>query len=683
MNMNARTYAPLPETPAFLASGLEPLKRARDRLAPAFRALADLERLASPNTQKKIRALARQLRDVEPSMTFIGQIKSGKTTLINAIIGQEGLLPADVNPWTSVVTTLRLTPRAIDPPTSATFDFFDDGEWDRLMKSGGRIGELANRAGADEQLAKVRAQIEEMREKSKRRLGRKFELLLGQSHQYGYFDKELIERYVCLGDDFGEDVDLSDQTGRFADITKSAQLRMRANFAPLAMSIRDTPGINDTFLMREQITLQSIRESRICVVVLSAHQALSSDDLALIRLISNAKSRDVVIFVNRIDELERPLQQVEQIKESIRDTLLKHRAPVGVELVFGSALWATAAVKGDIGFLPKASKAALLNWAESAENRPPASLSPIEMLWFLSGAPKLSQIVSERMCATVLQEATVDVIRQARNVSNALKAQDNFAAKSKLGSTDIKVGLADLAGQLDEIKVNCLNAFKQATDTNFEEFSNRLNRAADGFLNRATASLIEHLEQFGEQETWMYDPTGLRVLLGSAYRSFERAYLNSHAELVGQAAVQISQLLQTALGAESSVIDIEPPAPIRIPPPIAIGQTIALDLQSSWWKSWWIRKRGYGSHSETFRKLIEAEIRPLLDTLKQDVETDVLKAGMRSLASFFSDQQQLWKDVAEKSTLSQNDISSILDLPTLEKRDAMLKRVAQNLDLAS
>ena len=49
----------------------------------------------------------------------------------------------------------------------------------------------------------------------------------------------------------------------------------------MPLCIRDTPGVNDTFMIREQITIRAIRESRICVVVLAAHQALSSVDLGV------------------------------------------------------------------------------------------------------------------------------------------------------------------------------------------------------------------------------------------------------------------------------------------------------------------------------------------------------------------------------------------------------------------
>ena len=136
---------------------------------------------------------------------MIGQVKAGKTSLVNAMVGCPDLLPADVNPWTSVVTSLHLSPHVAPQDNRASFPSFDMEEWTRLLDRGGRIGELASRAGAEDELAKVREQVIEMREKSRERLGDKFELLLGQQHDYGYFDDDLIERYVCLGDDFEDD----------------------------------------------------------------------------------------------------------------------------------------------------------------------------------------------------------------------------------------------------------------------------------------------------------------------------------------------------------------------------------------------------------------------------------------------------------------------------------------------
>lgn len=675
MNMSARHIAPQNETPPFLSAGLEPLQKAIVELRPILSALEKLEDLAQQNAAKKLRALKRQLREVEPSLTLIGQIKSGKTTLINAMIGQHALLPADVNPWTSVVTTLRLTPDDMDPPTNARFDFFEDGEWARLIRSGGRIGELAERAGADEQLAQVKAQIEAMRRKSQSRLGRKFEMLLGQSHHYPYFDQALIERYVCLGDDFDDAPDRRNQTGRFADITKSAILRMQAPYLPVALSIRDTPGINDTFMMREQVTLQSIRESRVCVVVLSAHQALSTDDLALIRLISNSKSRDVILFVNRIDELPNPLRQIEQIKDSIRDTLLKHKAPVGVEIIFGSAHWASAAVQNDIGFLSEDSKASLLNWAESFENRPPAHFEPIEMLWHLSGVPKLNAAIAHRMAETIVAENTSDVAKKAMNIASQVRATDGYAVKCQAGKSDLQFDGQALIRQIRAIADDCNNSLDQALTKNRINFEERLERAADGFLGRATEALLKHLERNGDGTPWQYDPTGLRVLLGSAYRAFERGYLSEHKVICAEAITQIQHLIANALKMPLEALTINNPMPNRVPPPIAIGQTIALDLSGSWWQSWWSRWRGYESYADNFRALIAKEIDPLLNTLKSDVRQDICEANLITTSAFFDDLIQSWTEVASRSELSSAELSNLLDLPTLKKRSQILDQI--------
>ncbi len=40
------------------------------------------------------------------SISFIGQVKAGKTSLVNSLIAKPNFLPSDVNPWTAVVTRL-------------------------------------------------------------------------------------------------------------------------------------------------------------------------------------------------------------------------------------------------------------------------------------------------------------------------------------------------------------------------------------------------------------------------------------------------------------------------------------------------------------------------------------------------------------------------------------------------
>ncbi|NIZ14742.1 dynamin family protein, partial [Phaeobacter sp. HF9A] len=376
--------------PGNRAEGLEPLQEVAREITRLQAALEQLAGAPDDKTTRNLRRLGQELENFEPAVTFLGQVKSGKTTLVNALAGWSDLLPSDVNPWTSVVTSLHLTPGQARAETSARFRFMTEEEWDHLLTRGGRMGEMAGRAGAEGEMDKIRHQVEHMRDRAKARLGRKFELLMGQSHDYGYFDKNLIERYICLGDDpeFAEEEEA--HQGRFADVTRSADLYLGSPVLPCKLCLRDTPGVNDTFLMREQITLQALRDSRVCVVVLTASQALSTVDLGLIRMLSNLQAEQVVLFVNRIDELADPAAQVPEIEASLRETLKAHHVPEGADILFGSALWANAVLAGDLDAMPPASAQALFNWAEARAVPGGGEIEPQDMVWTLSGLPALN-----------------------------------------------------------------------------------------------------------------------------------------------------------------------------------------------------------------------------------------------------------------------------------------------------
>src|SRR3546814_15588565 len=47
----------------------------------------------------------------------------------------------------------------------------------------------------------------------------------------------------------------------------------------------DTPGTNDPFLVRDEITRRALENADIYIVVLTARQALSSADVALLRIL--------------------------------------------------------------------------------------------------------------------------------------------------------------------------------------------------------------------------------------------------------------------------------------------------------------------------------------------------------------------------------------------------------------
>ncbi len=657
--------------------GLQPfLKKSRD----LRQALVRLGKIGDKSTNRAARRLHHQLKHAEPSITMIGQVKAGKTSLVNAMVGFPDLLPADVNPWTSVVTSLHLNPHVTPEDNRASFRFFDMEEWGRLLDRGGRIGELASRAGAEDELEKVRAQVIEMREKSRERLGDKFELLLGQQHDYGYFDNELIERYVCLGDDFEDDFETSQAQGRFADITKSAEVFMHRPELPMPLCIRDTPGVNDTFMIREQITIRAIRESRICVVVLAAHQALSSVDMALIRLIANVKSREVIIAVNRCDELSDPINQIPEIRDSIRKTLEEHDGPKEAQIIFSSAYCATAALNGMLDAVDEDTMTALTNWAiEEGRVTDPGALSPEELLWDLSGVPAIYAALAERIAEGTGQDLLDRVAKSAMNLANGLNATHQVVSRRESDAALPPLEKGQLENELTRIEREADAAMIEVFDKVIEDFHKRLERSHRGFLERATGSLLQHLEDHGEDEVWQYDPSGLRILMRTAYQVFGRNAQSKTKSILVNTAETYAGVYHRLFDVSDEEFGIEAPAPEAIPSPVLLGQTIALDLKGTWWTRWWQKRRGYRSFATDFADMIKAETDPIVDGLRGAHAETVRDAALKTLHDFMAEQRGILVRLAEEADSEKGAAAAIIDAGGAAEKRAQLKQTMATL----
>lgn len=62
----------------------------REELAATLDDLVGMDNPAAAQAATQLRA---RLESLEASVTFIGQVKSGKTTLVNAMVGEPDLLP--------------------------------------------------------------------------------------------------------------------------------------------------------------------------------------------------------------------------------------------------------------------------------------------------------------------------------------------------------------------------------------------------------------------------------------------------------------------------------------------------------------------------------------------------------------------------------------------------------------
>lgn len=662
---------------ALQRQGQAPLSDLNDRMDALREILQDIEAIGGDGIGGKVRDLMREVDAFEPSVTFIGQIKSGKTTLVNAMVGRPNLLPADVNPWTSVVTSLHLnTPRAEGAPR-ASFRLFDADDWDKLTRNGGRIGELSARAGADEEVLRLREQIAAMHAKTRERLGAKFEMMLGQQHNYGTFDDDLIKRYVCMGDE----ADTDDGQGQFADITRSAELYLDAPGIPMPFCLRDTPGVNDTFMMREQITIRALRDSRTCVVVLSAHQALSATDMGLIRLISNMKSRQVVIFVNRIDELTDPATQIPEIRASLTETLSQADAEVP-DIVFGSAYWATAVLEGTLGDMAPASTETVQSYAAARLENAGAKMSPDQVVWSLSGLPELQTAIGQRVAESAGARMLNGTRRRATNYVAGLRASSTVVTlRAKDGEDVQKMSEQEVDNLLDGLRDDLMTELSGRLDEVFARFADRVDQVHTRFLARALESLLEHLETRGEGEIWQYSPDGLRVLMRSTYQVMRNNFSKACSAVYGRAGDSLTDAYGRIFDLESENFRVDSPAVPETPQPMALAQTIALDLQTSWWKGWWGRRRGYRAFEQGFRELIEAETAPMVSELKAAQTKEIRRRAIDRLDVFLREQREVLSDICVKAQVSLEDLHGLFGVTAQDEREMLFDMLFEELEI--
>lgn len=306
------------------------------------------DEMSNDETRQFITRIVDDLSNLKPSIAFVGQIKAGKSRLINGFTGQAEYLPSDVNPWTTVITDMHFG-HPSGRTSGAEFHFFDNRQWQALIAEG---EELRNMFPDEEDSYKremIEEQVEAMKTRAQLRLGESYEQLLGQQHDLDELTSDDLARYVCAGDDPTEDGehDPGSDRGLYSDITRKAEVYFDIGHFPYPVTVTDTPGVNDPLLIREEISRQYLKESDFFVVVLSAHQALSRADLKLFRLMQALELGQIVVFINRVDELGGGAEDAAKVRLDVLDGLDRALGNSDIDVLMGSAQWAHYALTGD------------------------------------------------------------------------------------------------------------------------------------------------------------------------------------------------------------------------------------------------------------------------------------------------------------------------------------------------
>lgn len=563
-----------------------------------------------------------------PRVSFIGQVKAGKTALVNGLLGTHGLLPSDVNPWTSVVTSMHVN---VDQQNGkrAVFKFFNEDDWASLVSDGGRIAELARKAKFDTKLDELTEQIKEMKRRTEVRLGKNFEFLLGNKHSFSEYDTDLIKRYVCLGE---EDM-LSEKEGRFADLTKSADIYLATDRFPYPITIADTPGVNDPFLIREAATLSTLGTSDICVVVLSAHQALSSVDVGLIRILGSLQSEQIIVFVNRIDELPDPDTQIKEIESYISDMLRQQGLPSDVPVIFGSAVWAEAAMAGTLDNLTADALESLERLVDSRKARLQAGASDfgnVDNLLDVSGISALRAVLDVNVTKEVFAPVIADLSSQAITVaeqSAAYLRQTALADDIQIDTSDLN----DATKMIKELERQIANETASKKSTFSEEMNFRIAGAYREFIETEKRSLRHHLDSKIPLDEWAPDTQKLRGSLNAAYGDFSNGASGFFDDVTQELTENLSAKLIPLFGKE---VGASAPTIRKPSTPVSLMRTLTVDFSSGIVTGWFRRKLKKESFLSEFEELALADMRDTLSEINEDNLVSYFESSGQTIRDF-------------------------------------------------
>ncbi|MEM9639358.1 MAG: hypothetical protein AAGA94_17040, partial [Pseudomonadota bacterium] len=211
------------------------------------------------------------------------------------------------------------------------------------------------------------------------------------------------------------------------------------------------------------------------------------------------------------------------------------------------------------------------------------------------------------------------------------------------------------------------------------EFSDRMDRVQASFLDRATASLIVHLENYGETTPWTYDPAGLRMLLGSSHRVLARKSKAAFESAVQSASEAFAQLYLQAFGLAPEHIGIAQPRAPQVPPPVSLGRTIALDLNGSWWKRWWLHRRGYKTYAANFYELIKTETNPFVDELRDDLAQGVRDTALDAFDAFLAEQKSVFLSLDRMAQANPEELRAHVAKNAPPDMQELLKRTQDTL----
>ncbi|WP_263832039.1 dynamin family protein [Sulfurospirillum oryzae] len=285
-----------------------------------FTAIENLKQAVElPRLKERLHVIPERLENQRFSIGITGVMNAGKSTMLNALLGQE-VLGTSVVPETANLTLIKY---AKEP--YAVVNFWNAKEWSKI-----------------EEGAKSLKSLESFVKESRAHFGEKFNTLITPKGESESIDVKDLALYTS-----------AKHSDKKCNLVKSVELYTDLKFVQDGVQIVDTPGLDDPVIQREEITLEYLSECDLMIHLMNAAQAATQKDVDFIidALLYRNVAR-LLIVITRIDAIkEKELAEViAYTKRSIEARLKEQNKEAKLDEVIAK-----------IVFIPIAGKLALMH----------------------------------------------------------------------------------------------------------------------------------------------------------------------------------------------------------------------------------------------------------------------------------------------------------------------------------
>ncbi len=427
------------------------------KLLNAYQKLIDYKIVPVKNiTKETVEEWMTDLDKEEFIVSFCGQIKAGKSTLLNALIFQDDVLPSAPTPHTAKITLIKYG----EKPSFKAY-FYTSKEWEELKKK-----------------------LKETKYEGSNYYDKYLKPELNRLIAEGIYEDMVITKSGKIDEkkSLSELNDYVGADGKFTPFIKYIEIYY-PNKLLKHLTIVDTPGTNDPNPYRSKITLDWIKKSNAVVYVVYAGQPFTKQDIEFINnYLFFVPSNLMVFAINKMDSVTSEEELKSWIEEVKSDPRLKNR---GIMQEENSVVYISA-------------KGALISrlTEKYGENLPEEILEDAERLYengFLNeekhGLKKLEEVIEEKL-----------IQNKGRRIIHSHRNNIKMVLRKKLEEIETEISLKEEEKRSIGKSVEEIEAEIRELNNVLERYKNSVNELKNKISKEKASKVFIDLKGFLEKK---------------------------------------------------------------------------------------------------------------------------------------------------------------------------------------